>query len=100
MQCQGDVTTADYLDFPKESCPHVSEPCWIPQIHSILPKNITSKLIQCDNMEKYMCMLFTVMNSRKNVKDRCKKSCKAENYKILSRTNNIEPFTKVCFKVC
>ena len=46
-------------------------------------------------MEKYKCMLLTVMYSRKNVKKRCKKSCKAENYKIISRTGTIEPFTKV-----
>ena len=74
MQCQGDVITEDYLDFPKESCPNMSEPCWIPQVQDILPKNITSKLFLCDSVEKYTCMLFTAMSSRKNVKKQCKVS--------------------------
>ena len=95
IQCQGHVITEDYMDFPKAACPEVSEPCWIPQIQSILPTAIISRLSQCDSMEKYKCMLLTVMYSRKNVKRRCKKSCKAENYKIISRTGTIEPFTKV-----
>ena len=95
IQCQGHVITEDYMDFPKAACPGVSEPCWIPQIQSILPTAIISRLSQCDSMEKYKCMLLTVMYSRKNVKRRCKKSCKAENYKIISRTGTIEPFTKV-----
>ena len=84
------------MAFPKESCPKVSEPCWIPQIQSILPGAILSGLAQCDSMEKYECMLDTVMYSRKHVKQRCKKSCRAENYKITSRIGSIEPFTKVC----
>ena len=94
-QCQGHVIAEDYMDFPKATCPEVSEPCWIPQIQSILPKSIISKLTQCDSLKKYNCMLLTVMYSRKNVKKQCKKSCKAENYKIISRTGTIEPFTKV-----
>ena len=96
IQCEGNVIAKDYMDFPKATCPGVSEPCWIPQIQSILPTSIISRLPQCDSMEKYKCMLLTVMYSRKNVKRRCKKSCKAENYKIISRTGTIEPFTKVC----
>ena len=88
----------DYMDFPKDTCPNISEPCWIPQIANILPTETTSRLSQCDTMEEYICMLFTVMKSRKNVKKRCKKSCRAENYNILSRTGTLEPFTKVCSK--
>ena len=96
FKCQGNIITLDYMDFPKKTCPKVSKPCWIPQIESILPKNILSTLTQCDTLEKYECMLLTVMYSRKNVKKRCKKSCRAENYKITSRTGTIEPFSKVC----
>ena len=97
MQCQGDVITEDYLNFPKESCPNMSEPCWIPQVQDILPKNITSKLFLCDSVEKYICMLSTAMSSRKNVKKQCKRPCEAESYKITPRTNTIESFTKVLF---
>ena len=96
MKYQGEVVTEDYLDFPKDTCPNISDPCWIPQIDNIVPRNITSRLSQCDTMEEYTCMLFTVMKSRTNVKKRCIKSCRAENYNILSRIGSLEPFTKVC----
>ena len=86
----------DYLDFPKDTCPNISEPCWIPQIDNILPKKTKVQLNQCSTMEEYMCMLFTVMKSRKSVKMRCIKSCMSENYNILSRIGSLEPFTKVC----
>ena len=85
----------DYLDFPKDTCPNISAPCWIPQIDNILPMETTSRLSQCNTMEEYICMLFTVMKSRTNVKKRCIKSCRAENYNVLSRIGSLEPFTKV-----
>ena len=88
----------DYLDFPKDTCPNISAPCWIPQIDNILPMETTSRLSQCNTMEEYICMLFTVMKSRTNVKKRCIKSCRAENYNVLSRIGSLEPFTKVCSK--
>ena len=90
------MVSKDYLDFPKESCPNMSNPCWIPQTDNIVPKATTTRLSQCNTMEEYICMLSTVMNSRKNVKKTCIKSCKAENYNILSRIGTLEPFTKVC----
>ena len=92
------MVTEDYFDFPKDTCPNISDPCWIPQIDNILPRKTTAQLGQCDTMEEYICMLLTVMKSRKNVKKRCIKSCKSENYNILSRTGTLEPFTKVCSK--
>ena len=96
FQCQREVVTEEYMDFPKDTCPNISDPCWIPQIDNIVPQTAKAQLNQCDTMDEYICMLFTVMKSRKSVKRRCIKSCKSENYNILSRIGSVEPFTKVC----
>ena len=96
-QCQREVVTKEYLNFPKDTCPNISEPCWIPQIDSIVSHTTTSKLNQCDTMEEYMCMLLTLMKSRESIKKQCIKSCKSENYNILPRTGSLERFTKVCW---
>ena len=73
----------------------MSDPCWIPQIDNIVPQAKKSILSQCDTMEKYKCMLLTVMKSRGRIKKKCVKSCKAENYDVRVRTGTLEPFTKV-----
>ena len=85
--------TRGYLNHHNMSCPGVTSACWIPQADSII-QNIRT-LPQCDSFEKYICMLNGYRNTRYEAKKQCLKSCKAENYKAVSRTNDAEPFPYV-----
>ena len=92
-QCLGKVMTNGYMKYPNTSCPGVIGACWIPQADSIIHKIRT--LPPCDSFEKYICMLNGYRNTRYEAKRQCLKSCKAENYKAVSRTNDAEPFPYV-----
>lgn len=85
--------TNGYMKYPNTSCPGVIGACWIPQADSIIHK--IRALPQCDSFEKYICMLNGYRNTRYEAKRQCLKSCKAENYKAVSRTNDAEPFPYV-----
>lgn len=87
--------TALYIDFPKKACPNMSSPCWIPQADNIIDKDIISALPQCDTIEKYRCMLTTVLDARATVNRECITSCYAESHKMLTSRNALEPFPKV-----
>ena len=94
-QCLGEVMTIGYVNFPRESCPNVSSPCWIPQADGIINRQTMSTLPQCNTFEKYICMLSNFKASRTMAKRACVKSCTAESYKIQPRYNEIETFSKV-----
>ena len=92
-----------YQEFPtlpqsskqtEENCQNITTPCWIPQASTII-ESISRDLPICDTFEKYQCMLATIKAAKYASQDICLRSCKAEGYKILTRTGDIEPFTKV-----
>ena len=89
--------TDGYMKYPNTSCPGEIDPCWIPQADSIIHK--IRNLPQCDSFEKYICMLNGYRNTRYEAKRQCLKSCKGENYKAVSRTNDAEPFPYVNRKI-
>ena len=83
-----------YLDFPiYTSCQNVT-PCWIPQASTMI-ESISNKYPICDTFKKYRCMLTTIKIARNAAQEICLKSCKAEGYEILTRTADIDPFTRV-----
>ena len=86
--------TDGYLNFTNESCPNLANPCWIPQADSIIDQK-TSPLPQCDTFEKYICMLNVFRNTRYKAIKQCTRSCNAEHYKVVSRTNDLKPFPYV-----
>ena len=90
--------TSAYTDFPKEPCPNMSSPCWIPQSDSIIQKNTIHSLYKCDTIEKYKCMLNTIRNAKDKINQQCKKPCKTETYKTTSLRNDLFPFTRVSTK--
>ena len=84
---------AAYLEFPKEYCPNVSSPCWIPQVDWFLREQ---SFPQCDTFEKYGCMLKTAREtSFKDVVAKCQKSCRAEVYKISTEEGEADEFPMV-----
>ena len=88
--------TDDYVKFPKESCPSVSSPCWIPQADNIIHDHVIHSLPQCDTMEKYRCMLNTIRDATyRYVDQQCMKSCKAEIYKIAASESIADTYTLV-----
>ena len=73
----------------------MTTPCWIPHANDLI-KTIASKFKMCDTLEKYTCMLAMIQIAGDEVPWHCQKSCKAENYKIMTISNNIDLFTRVC----
>ena len=82
------------MDFPKEYCPNVTTPCWIPHADSVIHEQVLQGLPQCDTIEKYSCMMKALLWAKECAKE-CAKSCAAESYKIMTSHNTIEPFLKV-----
>lgn len=93
FKCLGDLATRAFRE--KNPCENVTVPCWIPQAHNIVDKSIITALPICDTLEKYTCMLKKLKDSKYASPLQCHKSCIAEDYKTLSRTADIEPFTRV-----
>ena len=90
------MMTASYLKFPKNSCPNVSSPCWIPQADTIIRDHIMHSIPQCDTIEKYRCMLDTIRGAAYEYFDqKCMKSCKAEIYKISETKAEADAFPLV-----
>lgn len=93
IQCQGDLVTKAYQE--RKVCENVTSSCWIPQAENIVDRGILSALPICDTLEKYTCMLKTMKDAKFATLMHCQRSCNAESYKVLSRTADIEPFTRV-----
>ena len=92
------MTTA-YMKFPKQSCPNISSPCWIPHANSIIGGHITHSLPKCDTIEKYLCMLDAIRGAPYEVDKKCMKSCKSETYKISTSKAEAYPFEEVSFNI-
>ena len=90
--------TSAYTDFPKEPCPNMSSPCWIPQADSIIQKHTIHSLHQCDTIEKYKCMLNTIRYAKDKIDQQCKKPCKTETYTTNSLRNDLFPLWRVSRK--
>ena len=100
FQCIANIMSDEYIDFPKENCPNVSSPCWIPQADNIIHEDIIHSLPQCDTVDKYACMLSTLKETRSRANkltEKCMKSCRAETYDIDASRNNLNPFTSVIY---
>ena len=92
--------TASYIDFPKQSCPNMSSPCWIPHADSIVKEHIIHALPKCDTIDSYNCMVDTIKKAPYDFVDkRCLRTCSVQSYKIALSRNNIEPVQKV-FMTC
>ena len=86
--------TDGYINYPNESCPNLAKPCWIPQASSIIGQKV-SPLPQCDSFDKYICMLNALRRTKYKARKQCTRSCNAEHYKVVSRTNEQKPFPYV-----
>ena len=95
LKCIGEVMTSKYIAFPKKSCQNITNLCWIPQADSIIHKHIINDLLQCDTIEKYLCMLDTIRRDTNKIEHLCTKSCKAEAYKLSTSRNAVDAFTWV-----
>ena len=93
FQCLGDLVTEAFQK--RNPCENVTSPCWIPQAQNIVDRNILTALPMCDTLQKYTCMLKTIKDAKYASPSHCQHSCTAEGYKVLSRTADIEPFTRV-----
>ena len=91
--------TSRYTAFPKDFCPNVSSPCWIPQADNIIHEHIIRALPQCDTIDKYSCMLNTIRRDSFEIDQKCMKSCKAESYKTSSIENNMDAFNSVSYNL-
>ena len=80
--------------FPKTYCQNIKTPCWIPHVANMI-QSISSGLPTCDTLEKFTCMLATIKAAKYLTPSPCLRSCKSENYKALTRTADIESFTRV-----
>ena len=98
LQCILQLMTSAYTDFPKEPCPNMSSPCWIPQADSIIQKHTIRSLHQCDTIEKYKCMLNTIRYAKDKIDQQCKKPCKTETYTTNSLRNDLFPLWRASRK--
>ena len=92
MRSYREFLTTPWFSF--KYCENITTPCWIPQASNMID-SISSELSTCSNLKEYTCMLATIKAAKYATKTQCPKSCKSESYEVLTRSADIEPFTRV-----